>query len=69
MRPGVSADSLLPAVVEALDLPPQEGQDHQALLSDYLRDKSLLLVLDGVTDPVTEGPAVDAIDTQGEQLA
>jgi DNA-binding SARP family transcriptional activator/predicted ATPase len=47
LNPLQSADSLLPAVVEALDLPRREGQDHQTLLSNYLRDKDLLLVLDG----------------------
>jgi predicted ATPase len=47
LNPLQSADALLPTLVEALNLPRREGQDHQALLSDYLREKQLLLVLDG----------------------
>lgn len=42
-----SPASILPAVVEALGLSGLEGHDHQTRLTNYLRDKHLLLVLDG----------------------
>jgi DNA-binding SARP family transcriptional activator/predicted ATPase len=47
LNPVQSPASILPAVVEALGLPRQEGDQHQTQLTNYLRNKSLLLVLDG----------------------
>jgi DNA-binding SARP family transcriptional activator/predicted ATPase len=47
LNPVQSPASILPAVVEALGLPRQEGDQHLTQLINYLRNKSLLLVLDG----------------------
>jgi DNA-binding SARP family transcriptional activator/predicted ATPase len=47
LNPAQSPASILPAVVEALGLPRQEGDQHQTQLANYLRNKRLLLVLDG----------------------
>jgi DNA-binding SARP family transcriptional activator/predicted ATPase len=47
LNPVQSPASILPAVVNALDLPGGEKEKHQAQLANYLRKKSLLLLLDG----------------------
>ncbi len=47
LNPVQSPVSLLPAIVEALDLPRREESDHQNQLINYLHKKELLLILDG----------------------
>lgn len=47
LNPVQSPASILPAIVDVLDLPWGEQDNHQAQLTNYLRDKNLLLVLDG----------------------
>jgi predicted ATPase/DNA-binding SARP family transcriptional activator len=47
LNPVQSPTSILPAVVEALGLPRQEGDQHLTQLTNYLRNKRLMLVLDG----------------------
>lgn len=47
LNPVQSPASILPAVVEAFSLPRQEQDNHQTQLTNYLRNKNLLLVLDG----------------------
>jgi DNA-binding SARP family transcriptional activator/predicted ATPase len=57
LNPVQSPDSIPPAVVEALGLPRQEGDQHQTQLTNYLRNKNLLLVLDGF-EHLLEGAAM-----------
>ena len=47
LNPVQSPASVLPAILKALDLPRGEHEDAQTQLENYLRNKNLLLVLDG----------------------
>lgn len=47
LNPVQSPDSIIPAIVNALDLPRGEQDNHKAILINYLRNKVMLLVLDG----------------------
>ncbi|MFC1879397.1 hypothetical protein ACFLZW_05740, partial [Chloroflexota bacterium] len=42
-----SLESLVPAIMDAIDLPAHEKGDSQVHLLDYLRERNLLLVMDG----------------------
>lgn len=57
LNPVQSPASISPAVAEALGLPRQEGDQHQTQLTNYLRNKNLLLVLDGF-EHLLEGAAM-----------
>jgi DNA-binding SARP family transcriptional activator/predicted ATPase len=47
LNPVQSPESIIPSIVDALDLPLGEQGDHQSQLINYLRGKNLLLVVDG----------------------
>ena len=47
LNPVQSPASVLPAILKALDLPLGEHEDAQTQLENYLKNKNLLLVLDG----------------------
>ncbi len=47
LNPVQSPVSILPAIADALDLPRGEQDEYQEQLENFLRDKNLLLVLDG----------------------
>ncbi len=47
LNPVQSAESILPSITEALELSLSDQDDHQVQLANYLRNKNLLLVLDG----------------------
>ncbi len=47
LNPVQSPESILPSIAEALELSLSDQDDHQVQLVNYLRNKNLLLVLDG----------------------
>jgi len=54
----ISADFLVPAIAQALGFPFRGSQDPKAQLLSYLRDKEMLLVLDGFEHLLTPSPTL-----------